>query len=100
MNLLGTNSNVGVKLIDPEDKKSLTDKCKDLLDFWKSNNDYPKWEEVIKALRNTTGLCNLATALEKSLEATDSKDHSKSLVLLWCVHAKLNTKCMSSRSPM
>jgi len=100
MNLLRTDNNVQVKLIDPEDKKSLLDKCKELLDFWKSDNDYPKWEEVIKALRNTTGLCNLSTALEKSLEATDSKDHSKSLVLLRCVYAKLNTKYMSSRSPI
>ena len=49
MNLLQTDSNEDMKLIDSEDKKPLTDKCKDLLDFWKSNSDHPQWEEVIEA---------------------------------------------------
>ena len=79
MNLLQTDSNEDVKLIDPEDKKLLTDKCKDLLDFWKRNSGHPQWEEVIGALRNTSGLRNLATALEESLEATDTnRDHGTS----------------------
>ena len=77
MNLLQTDSNEDMKLIDPEDKKPLADKCKDFLDFWKSNSDHPQWEEVIEASRNTTGLRNLATALEESLEASDTKDHGK-----------------------
>ena len=78
MKLLQTDSNKDIKLIDPEEKKPLTDKCKDLLDFWKSNSDRPQWEEVIEALRNTTGLRNLATAFEESLEATDTEGHGKS----------------------
>ena len=77
MNLLLTDSNEAMKLIDPDDKKSLAVKCKDLLDFWKSNNDHLQWEEVIEASRNTTGLRNFATALEESLEATNTKDHGK-----------------------
>ena len=79
MTLLQTDSNQDVKLIDPEDKKPLTDKCKDLLDFWKRNSDHPQWKEVINALRNTFGLRNLAISLEESLEATDTnRDHGKS----------------------
>ena len=79
MNLLQTDSNETLKLIDPEDKKPLIDKYKDLLDFWKRNSDYPQWKEVLDALRNTSGLLYLATALEESLEATDtSRDHGTS----------------------
>ena len=79
MNLLHTDSNEALKLIDPEDKKHLTDKCKDLLDFWKRNSDDPQWKEVIDALRNTFGLFYLATGLEESLEATDAnRDHGTS----------------------
>ena len=52
MKLLHTNNNEDIKAIDPENKLCLTDKCKGLLDFWKSSTDDPQWEEVILVLRN------------------------------------------------
>ena len=46
---------------------SMSEKCKDLLVLWKEENNEPKWEEVIEALKKVD-LKNLADKLEKALE--------------------------------
>ena len=76
MNLLHTSDNHAVLSIDPASEKSLTDKCKDLLNFWKGNSNDPKWEEVIEALRNMDGLRNFATMLENALKGTGTSTNS------------------------
>ena len=76
MKLLHTNDNEVVKSIDPENKQSLTEKCKGLLDLWKDSTDDPKWEEVIVVLRDMR-LRDLATKLEKALRAADKNGHGK-----------------------
>ena len=72
MKLFNINSNEDVKSIDPDNKLSLTEKCKGLLNFWKDSIEDPRWEKVIVVLKDMR-LRDLVTKLEKALGTTDIK---------------------------
>ena len=70
MRLLQTTSRDDVWLIDPDRSLFLRDKYKGLLNHWKSGKQDPKWDDVIKVLKEMK-LVGLATALQKALGTTD-----------------------------
>ena len=81
MKLLEINDSENVKSIDPENKQSLTEKCKGLLNSWKDSTEDPRWEKVIVVLKDMR-LRDLATKLEKALGTTDTKGMYCSIYLV------------------
>ena len=78
MYLLGTNDSQKLISIRQNNQgNSLKEKCRDLLNLWKTESkSSPNWEQVIQALKKVN-LNDVATELERAIVLkTDAKHHT------------------------